>query len=102
MRLYDARHLVQTVAGTAPATTMPPGAAADEPADTTRVTAVNFSREPLWAYGFTSVASAGDKAQPQALPTNRPRPNEDLAEQTAPRQAAGAEGPVRGQPRPAC
>lgn len=64
----------------------------DEPVGTPRALDVNFSREPLWAYGFTSVANAGDKAQPQALPTSKPRPGEDLAEQTRPRQAAGSAG----------
>src|SRR5262249_59027889 len=51
---------------------------------------VNFEREPLWAYGFTDPPKPGDKAQPQAPPTNKPRPNQDLNEQTRPRQVAGS------------
>jgi|SRR6266853_879393 len=51
---------------------------------------VNFEREPLWAYGFTEPPKPGDKAQPQAPPTSKPRPNQDLTEQTKPRQVAGS------------
>src|ERR1700745_1281278 len=39
---------------------------------------VHFDREPLWAYGFVDPPKPGDKAQPQAPPTNKPRPNQDL------------------------
>src|SRR5215470_13931849 len=51
---------------------------------------VNFEREPLWAYGFVDPPKPGDKAQPQAPPTNKPRPNQDLTEQTRPRQVDGS------------
>src|SRR5215468_4896902 len=51
---------------------------------------VNFEREPLWAYGFLDPPKPGDKAQPQAPPTNKPRPNQDLNEQTRPRQVDGS------------
>jgi cytochrome c553 len=51
---------------------------------------VNFEREPLWAYGFVDPPRPGDKAQPQAPPTSKPRPNQDLNEQTRPRQVEGS------------
>jgi cytochrome c553 len=51
---------------------------------------VNFEREPLWAYGFVDPPKPGDKAQPQAPPTSKPRPNQDLNEQTRPRQVEGS------------
>lgn len=54
------------------------------------VARVDFDREPLWAYGFTDRAKAGDAAQPQAPPTGRPRPNQDLNEQTRGRQVDGS------------
>ncbi len=48
--------------------------------------------EPLWAYGFLTPPQPGDKAAPQAAPGPRgPRPNQDLAEQTRPRQAEGSD-----------
>ena len=52
--------------------------------------AVQYDREPLWAYGFETVAKAGDKAPPQAAPTRDLRPNEDAEEQTRPRRARGS------------
>jgi cytochrome c553 len=52
--------------------------------------AIQFDREPLWAYGFETVAKADDKAPPQAAPTRNLRPNEDPAEQTRARQARGS------------
>ena len=52
--------------------------------------AIQFDREPLWAYGFDTVAKAGDTAPPQAAPTRNLRPNEDPAEQTRARQARGS------------
>jgi len=51
---------------------------------------VNFEREPLWAYGFVDPPKPGDKAQPQAPPTNKPRPNQDLDEQTRSRNVEGS------------
>ena len=49
--------------------------------------AIEFDREPLWAYGFDTVAKAGDKAPPQGAPSRNLRPNEDPAEQTRARRA---------------
>ena len=66
-----------------------PAAPAEAPAPA-RVANVNFTSEPLWAYGFTDVAKPGDTAQPQAPPTSKPRPNQDLAEQTKPRTVEGS------------
>ena len=57
-----------------------------------RVANIRFEQEPLWAYGFTEPAKPGDKAQPQAPPTNKPRPNQDLTEQTKPRGIDGSSG----------
>jgi len=52
--------------------------------------AIQYDREPLWAYGFETVAKADDKAPAQAPPTRNLRPNEDPAEQTRPRRARGS------------
>src|SRR5947207_1743926 len=51
---------------------------------------VNFAHEPLWAYGFDAPPAPGDKAAPQGAPSRNLRPNEDPAEQTRPRHAAGS------------
>ena len=48
--------------------------------------AVDFTNEPLWAYGFETHPAPGEKAAPQAPPTRNLRPNEDAAEQTRLRQ----------------
>jgi cytochrome c553 len=61
-----------------------------ESAEAPRVANVRFEQEPLWAYGFTDAAKPGDKAQPQAPPTNKPRANQDLTEQTRPRLVGGS------------
>jgi len=53
--------------------------------------AIDFASEPLWAYGFDTVAKPGDKAAPQAAPTRNLRPNEDPTEQTRPRHVEGSE-----------
>jgi cytochrome c553 len=78
-RFYDARR--------APA---PPPvettAAKPEPA----IPPIQYDREPLWAYGFETVAKPDDKAPPQNAPTRNLRPNEDPAEQTRARQARGS------------
>jgi cytochrome c553 len=52
--------------------------------------AIQYDREPLWAYGFETVANARDTAPPQAAPTRNLRPNEDPAEQTRARKARGS------------
>jgi cytochrome c553 len=52
--------------------------------------AIQFDREPLWAYGFETVAKADDKAPAQAAPSRNLRPNEDPAEQTRLRRARGS------------
>jgi cytochrome c553 len=70
-----------------------PAAPAAKPTETPeapRVANVRFDQEPLWAYGFIDAAKPGDKAQPQAPPTNKPRPNQDLTEQTKPRAVDGS------------
>lgn len=61
------------------------------PAPAGKIATIPFEREPLWAYGFEAPPQAGDKAIPQAPPTRNLRPNEDPAEQTRPRRAAGSQ-----------
>ena len=51
---------------------------------------VDFTRQPLWAYGFPEPPKPGDKASPQAPPSRNLRPNEDANEQTKPRQLPGS------------
>ena len=63
-RYYDAR---RTAAGTVALRPAAP--------------AVDFSSEPLWAYGFDTVRKPGETAAPQNPPTRDLRPNEDLNEQ---------------------
>ena len=83
-RYYDTRQPARKVAQAPPAQT-----AAETPAPP-RLANVSFDKEPLWAYGFTDAAKLGDKAQPQAPPTSKPRPNQDLNEQTRPRGVEGS------------
>ena len=80
-RLYDRGALV----GGGGATAAPSTGAAS-------VVAVDFTRQPLWAYGFLEAPKPGEKAQPQAAPSRNLRPNEDPAEQTRPRQLPGSPG----------
>src|SRR5262249_1411179 len=51
---------------------------------------VDFTREPLWAYGFSAVRKPGETAAPQAPPTRDLRQNEDAGEQTRARTLAGS------------
>jgi cytochrome c553 len=55
-----------------------------------RSATVDFSREPLWAYGFLQPPKPGDRATPQAPPSRNLRPNEDATEQTRSRQLPGS------------
>jgi hypothetical protein len=72
-RTYDRRGVPRGGAATAA-----PGAIGNSGA------AVDFTRHPLWAYGFLQAPVPGEKAQPQAPPSRNLRPNEDSAEQTRP------------------
>jgi cytochrome c553 len=81
MRLVDQRRVPL---GAAP----PPSAVAI--LESRRSASINFDDEPLWAYGFTEPPKPGDQAQPQAPPTSKPRPNQDLDEQTRPRRIDGS------------
>jgi cytochrome c553 len=54
--------------------------------------AIDFTRQPLWAYGFLDPPKPGEKASPQAAPSRNLRPNEDAAEQTKPRHLPGSQG----------
>jgi len=78
-RSYDSRRVV-TPPQVTEAPVSPPGVAAP----------IRFDREPLWAYGFDTPAKPGDKAPAQAPPSRNLRPNEDPAEQTRARRAAGS------------
>jgi cytochrome c553 len=51
---------------------------------------VDFTKQPLWAYGFLQPPAPGEKAAPQQPPTRNLRPNEDPDEQTRPRQLPGS------------
>src|SRR5437667_7504895 len=84
MRWYDTRPAAPKVVVTAPATKPA------EPVAPARVANVNFDKEPLWAYGFIEPAKPGDRAQPQASPTSKPRPGQDLNEQMMPRKVDGS------------
>lgn len=84
---YDTRQPAPKVAQVA----VPIAPKPTETPEAPRAANVKFDQEPLWAYGFTDVAKPGDKAQPQAPPTSKPRPNQDLTEQTRPRSVEGSE-----------
>jgi cytochrome c553 len=51
---------------------------------------VDFTNQPLWAYGFEGPPAPGEKALPQNPPTRNLRPNEDPIEQTRPRLLEGS------------
>jgi cytochrome c553 len=51
---------------------------------------VKFDLEPLWAYGFDTMAKAEDKAVPQNAPNRNLRPNQPEEEQTRMRTVAGS------------
>jgi len=51
---------------------------------------IHFDREPLWAYGFETLAKPEDKAAPQAPPSRKLRPNQDPEEQTRLRHVEGS------------
>jgi cytochrome c553 len=55
-------------------------------------TIVDFTQQPLWAYGFPTPPAPGEKAEPQRPPSRALRPNEDEAEQTRPRSLPGSAG----------
>jgi cytochrome c553 len=55
-------------------------------------TVVDFTQQPLWAYGFPKPPAPGDKATPQQPPSRALRPNEDEGEQTRPRSLPGSKG----------
>lgn len=63
-----------------------------EPAGTLPEARVDFSQQPLWAYGFPTAPAPGEKAEPQRPPSRALRPNEDEAEQTRPRSLPGSMG----------
>jgi cytochrome c553 len=88
-RFYDARR---------PVTPQPPQAV-NPPGTDVRIAeekggvkppAIQFDREPLWAYGFDTPPKPGDKAAPQAPPSRNLRPNQDPDEQTRPRRLEGS------------
>jgi cytochrome c553 len=86
MRIYD---LGLRGGGSAPSAPAIAGNAVNAPA---APAVVDFTRQPLWAYGFLDSPKPGDKATPQAPPSRNLRPNEDANEQTRPRQLPGSSG----------
>ncbi len=80
-RLYD-RGTGSVVASTSPVTA---------PANVAS-TVVDFTQQPLWAYGFPKPPAPGEKAEPQRPPSRALRPNEDEKEQTKPRSLPGSAG----------
>jgi cytochrome c553 len=80
-RLYD-RGTAPAAASTSPVTA---------PADLAS-TVVDFTQQPLWAYGFPTPPAPGEKAEPQRPPSRALRPNEDEGEQTKPRSLPGSAG----------
>jgi cytochrome c553 len=52
--------------------------------------AIDFSNQPLWAYGFEAPPAPGETAIPQTPPNRNLRPNEDPVEQTRPRSLEGS------------
>src|SRR5690349_10723331 len=81
-RLYD-RASAPVEASASTVTTPPSGLAA---------TVVDFTQQPLWAYGFPTPPAPGEKAEPQRPPSRALRPNEDEAEQTKARSLPGSVG----------
>ena len=86
-RLYDR----STGAAAASASPVAASAAVTAPT-TTAPTVVDFTQQPLWAYGFPTPPAPGEKAEPQRPPSRALRPNEDEGEQTKPRSLPGSTG----------
>ena len=64
MRLYDlGLQRGRSIASSAPTAPATSGAVVD------------FTRQPLWAYGFVELPKPGEKASPQAAPSRNLRPN---------------------------
>ena len=80
-RLYDRGTIPE---GTSASSVAPLGNAA--------TAAVDFTQQPLWAYGFPTSPAPGEKAEPQRPPSRALRPNEDEGEQTRPRALPGSAG----------
>jgi cytochrome c553 len=85
-RLYDRRAVSVFSAPDAPGTS---ATGAVSTVDRSAPT-VDFSRQPLWAYGFLQPPEPGDTATPQPPPSRSLRPNEDATEQTRARQLPGS------------
>ena len=83
-RYYDVHRL------TAPQTvqTVKPAEQPNKPE--TSVAAIDFTQEPLWAYGFDRPPLPDEKARPQAPPNRNLRPDQDPNEQTMPRHLEGS------------
>src|ERR1044071_9773848 len=82
-RYYDVRQLRKSSS----VTTSPTG-------DTNAVgdgrATIDFTSQPLWAYGFDRPPLPGEKAKPQANPTHAVRANEDSVAQTRLRHVPGS------------
>ena len=86
-RWYDGRRPPSVAEAIQP---LPPPEAPSAGSRAVSTVPVQFDREPLWAYGFETLAKPGDTAAPQAPPTRNLRSGQDPAEQTRPRGVAGS------------
>jgi cytochrome c553 len=82
-RVYDSRRLT-------PAETARVAPPPEAPLPAPEVQAIDFSQQPLWAYGFEQPPAPGEKARPQPPPNRTLRPTEDADEQTRMRRLAGS------------
>src|SRR5262245_50970827 len=72
----------------------PAGATASTvtPLGTAPTTVVDFTQQPLWAYGFMTLPAPGEKAEPQRPPSRALPLKEDEGEQSRPRSLPGSAG----------
>jgi cytochrome c553 len=100
-KLYDVRFTTQGPQGVQTTRVVPPGTPGAAPAGSSSSSVpivdefdrskIDFSKEPLWAWGRTEPPRAGDKAAPQPAPTGRRlRPNEDPEAQQRMRHLDGS------------
>jgi len=86
-RVYDARLRPAAPPPSVAKAPSPPPAPASAGPD---YESIDFTTEPLWAYGFVDRPKPGDRAQPQTPPNRNLRPNQDPEEQTRQRRVAGS------------
>ncbi len=89
-RSYDTHRPTQpssVAQPSAPIEPSPPPAGAPAPVP---FTAIQFDREPLWAYGFDRPPQPGERAAPQAPPSDALRTDQSAEEQTRPQRIPGS------------